>query len=115
MRLRHLERRLPVSGLERGPGCHPERSEGSLRSVSQTLRGVYPERSEWAQGGRHSLQRSRCASNSLTLRMVRNVTHHITDTIVRALKELSAIAEFSLSSRIFEVPVHPRTERERSE
>src|SRR5260221_12699867 len=23
---RHLERRLPVSGLERCPGCHPERS-----------------------------------------------------------------------------------------
>src|SRR5258708_12078746 len=99
MCLRHLERRLPVSGLERGTGCHPERSEGSLRSVSQTLR--------CGQGGRHSLKRSRCASNSLTLRMVRNVTHHITDTIVRTLKELSAIAEFSLSPRIFEVPVHP--------
>ncbi len=46
---RHLERRLSMSGLERCPGCHPERSEGSLRPVSQTLRGVYPERSEWAQ------------------------------------------------------------------
>src|SRR5439155_24046653 len=30
-RVRHLERRLPVSGLERCPRCHPERSEGSLR------------------------------------------------------------------------------------
>jgi hypothetical protein len=38
-----------VSGLERCPGCHPERSEGSLRPSSQTLRVVYPERSEWAQ------------------------------------------------------------------
>jgi len=33
---RHLERRLPVIGLERCPGCHPERSEGSLRPASQT-------------------------------------------------------------------------------
>src|SRR6266699_2738699 len=39
--------------------CHPERmsrsperseGEGSLCPASQTLRGVYPERSEWAQG-----------------------------------------------------------------
>ncbi len=39
--------------------CHPERmsrspecseGEGSLCPTSQTLRGVYPERSEWAQG-----------------------------------------------------------------
>jgi len=29
--------------------CHPERSEGSLSLGSQMLRGVYPERSEWAQ------------------------------------------------------------------
>jgi len=27
-----------VSGLERGPGCHPERSEGSPRQVSEILR-----------------------------------------------------------------------------
>src|SRR5260221_10090147 len=46
---------LRVTLLERGPGCHPERSEGSLRSSSQTLRGVSPERSEWAQGDRPSL------------------------------------------------------------
>ncbi len=26
-----------MSGLERCPGCHPERSEGSLRPASQTL------------------------------------------------------------------------------
>jgi len=48
-----------VSGRERCPGCHPERSAGSLRPASQTLRGVYPERSEWAQGDRHSLQMSK--------------------------------------------------------
>src|SRR5260221_728185 len=30
--------------------CHPERSEGSLCPSRETLRGVYPERSEWAQG-----------------------------------------------------------------
>src|SRR6266446_2018273 len=47
---RCLERRLPGSGLERGPGCHPERSEGSLRPSSQPLRGVYPERSEGVTG-----------------------------------------------------------------
>src|SRR5438128_10294290 len=46
----HLERRLPGSGLERCPGCHPERSEGSLRPSSQTLR--------CAQGDRHYLQMS---------------------------------------------------------
>src|SRR5712692_10464186 len=47
---RCLERRLPGSGLERGPGCHPERSEGSLRQSHQTLR--------CAQGDRHDLQMS---------------------------------------------------------
>src|SRR5258708_6618782 len=35
---RHVERRLPVNGLERCPGCHHERSEGSLRPASQPLR-----------------------------------------------------------------------------
>ncbi len=45
-----------MGGLERCPGCHPERSEGSLRPASQTLRGVYPERSEWAQGDRYSVK-----------------------------------------------------------
>ena len=55
-----------VSGLERGPGCHPERSEGSLRPSSQTRRGVYPERSEWAQGDRPSLQMSVVGRNALT-------------------------------------------------
>src|SRR5260370_37955485 len=35
--IRHLERRIPVSGLERYPGCHPERSEGSLRPASQAF------------------------------------------------------------------------------
>src|SRR5438046_1630604 len=46
----HLERRLPVSGLERGPVCHPERSEGSLHPSSQILR--------CAQDDRHALQMS---------------------------------------------------------
>src|SRR6266478_3201016 len=63
---RHLERRLPVSGLERCPGCHPERSEGSLCPASQTLRGVYPERSEWAQGDRRYLQMSAESWQTLT-------------------------------------------------
>jgi len=31
---RHVEIRLPVSGRERYLGCHPERSEGSLRPAS---------------------------------------------------------------------------------
>jgi hypothetical protein len=56
--------KAPGSGLERGSGCHPERSEGSLCPSSQTLRGVDPEPirfaqdklREWAQGDRHSLQ-----------------------------------------------------------
>ena len=46
---RHLELRLPVRGLERWPGCHPERSEGSLRPSSPTVRGFYLSRSECAQ------------------------------------------------------------------
>ena len=55
---RYLEIRLPVSGLERYPACHPERSEGSLRLSSQTLR--------CAQGDRPYLPMSkgeRCACN----------------------------------------------------
>ena len=55
---RYLEIRLPVSGLERYPACHPERSEGSLRPSSQTLR--------CAQGDRPYLPMSkgeRCACN----------------------------------------------------
>ena len=39
--------------LLRSPGCHPERSAGSLRPASQTLRGVYPERSEWCMRYQH--------------------------------------------------------------
>src|SRR6266852_1649171 len=42
--LRHLEIRLPVSGLERCPACHPERSEGSLRPSSQILRCAQDDR-----------------------------------------------------------------------
>ena len=30
--------------------CHPERSEGSVRPSRETLRGLYTERSECAQG-----------------------------------------------------------------
>src|SRR6266699_5877174 len=41
---RYLEIRLPVSGLERYPACHPERSEGSLRPSSQTLRCAQGDR-----------------------------------------------------------------------
>src|SRR5436309_100467 len=41
---RRLERRLPASGLERGPGCHPERSEGSLRQARQILRCAQDDR-----------------------------------------------------------------------
>ncbi len=46
--IRYLERRLPVSGRERCPGCHPLLRSGSLCPASQTLR--------CAQGDRHSLQ-----------------------------------------------------------
>src|SRR5712691_8176124 len=43
---------LRVTLLEWRLGCHPERSEGSLRSSSQTLplRGVYPGAKRRAQG-----------------------------------------------------------------
>src|SRR5258708_28368520 len=41
---------LRVTLLERCPGCHPERSEGSLRPANQTRR--------CAQGDRHYLQMS---------------------------------------------------------
>src|SRR5947209_5369373 len=41
---RHLERMPPVSGLERRPGCHPERSEGSLRPASEILRCAQDDR-----------------------------------------------------------------------
>ena len=58
MSARHLERRLPVSGLECCPACHPERSEGPLRPSSQVLR--------FAQDDRPSLQMSRCQLYLLT-------------------------------------------------
>src|SRR5260370_6474923 len=35
---RHLEIRLPMSGLDSNQACHPERSEGSRRAASQILR-----------------------------------------------------------------------------
>jgi hypothetical protein len=35
--------------------CHAERSEASRHPASKTLRGVYPKRSEWAQGGIESV------------------------------------------------------------
>jgi hypothetical protein len=37
-------------GAAGGQPCHAERCEASLCPARQTLRGVYPERSEWAQG-----------------------------------------------------------------
>jgi hypothetical protein len=56
---------LRVTLLERCPGCHPERSachpersEGSGSPDAETLRGVYPERSAWAQGDRPFLHMS---------------------------------------------------------
>src|SRR6266567_1220257 len=55
---RHLEIRLPVSGLACYPPCHPERSEGSLRSSSQILR--------CAQDDKHYLQMSTFLALSLT-------------------------------------------------
>src|SRR5438477_10221393 len=35
---RHLERRLPVSGLERGQACHPSLRSGSGKTAAQILR-----------------------------------------------------------------------------
>ena len=45
---RHLERRPPVSGRERGTGCHPERSEGSLRQAREILHCAQDDR--WRAG-----------------------------------------------------------------
>jgi hypothetical protein len=56
---RHLEIRLPVSGLERCPGCHPERSEGSNSPDEEILR--------CAQDDRHYLQMSNVSTPGLTL------------------------------------------------
>src|SRR6266487_752001 len=64
---RHLEIRLPVSGLACYPPCHPERmsrsperseGEGSLRSSSQILRE--------ARDDKHYLQMSRISQGFLT-------------------------------------------------
>src|SRR6266702_7990548 len=66
---RHLERRLPVSGLECCPACHPERSEGSLCPSSQILR--------FAQDDRHSLQMSSGSLvdfDTITLRLSCNMS-----------------------------------------
>src|SRR5712691_6715694 len=52
--------KTPVSGLERGPACHPERSEGSLCSASQILR--------CAQDDRHDLQMSAASECALSSR-----------------------------------------------
>src|SRR3989442_10634292 len=66
---RHLERRFPVSGLEKCPGCHPERSEGSLRPARQTQSSrsgcmEYPHR-QWVS-----------ASTSCRKRPVKDGVHH---------------------------------------
>ena len=61
---RHLERRLPVSGLERGPPCHPERSEGSgetpipIDSLTVAT-DCHPERSEGSGETAAQIQSSR--------------------------------------------------------
>src|SRR5258708_2205969 len=64
-----IKRPIPTRGLEWGPGCDPERSEGSGSPDEETLRGVYPERSAWAQGDGHALQMSRFAL-SLAARLI---------------------------------------------
>src|SRR5205807_2657406 len=48
LNIRHLERRLPVSGL----ACHPERSEGSGSPDGETFASLRacPERSEGTTG-----------------------------------------------------------------
>src|SRR5258708_39528003 len=56
---------LRVTLLESCAGCHPERSEGSVRPTSQTFRGVSPERSAWAQGDRRYLQMSTARKRAL--------------------------------------------------
>src|SRR5438128_12408552 len=55
---RHLERRLPVSGLERCPACHPERSEGSRSLDEEILR--------CAQDDSPYLQMSKAGAHFLT-------------------------------------------------
>src|SRR5438128_9623330 len=57
---RHLEIRLPVNGLERCLGCHPERSEGSGSTDGQILR--------CAQDDKHYLQMSTRSLGSFTSR-----------------------------------------------
>ena len=41
---RHVERRLPVSGLERCPACHPERSAGAGSMGAEILRYAQDDR-----------------------------------------------------------------------
>src|SRR5438874_13572041 len=55
---RHLERRLPMSGLKRAPACHSERSEESGHPANQILR--------CAQNDRLSLQMSTLWRGNLT-------------------------------------------------
>ena len=57
------ERRRVVSGLERCPGCHPERSEGSLRPASQTRRLCSEPTLERSEGMTGIL--SKCLSTSV--------------------------------------------------
>ncbi len=45
----HLSFATKVLYCHPGPSCHPERSEWSVRVGVEMLRGVSPERSEWAQ------------------------------------------------------------------
>jgi hypothetical protein len=81
---RRLERRLPVRGLERGPGCHPERSAGALRPASQALR--------CAQGDRHGARQQ----NVPVLDSVQEFVPSVVD-VCRIRKQLNL--EFFIQSR----------------
>jgi hypothetical protein len=61
-----------LSGLERCPGCHPERSEGSLHPSSQTLR--------FAQGDRHYLQISALLVPRLCLESNSAIINNVCET-----------------------------------
>ena len=47
--IRRLEIRLPVSGLERGLACHPERSEGSGEPAAEILSAAKDDRQDLSQ------------------------------------------------------------------
>ncbi len=47
--------------------CHAERSEASLCPSSYTLRGVYPECNEWAQGDNAGHTKSKQVQSTVKL------------------------------------------------